>query len=1301
MGSSEGITPRLLRVCHFVSLRCEKFIKSLHRIWHGFWTIFVLLSFLGGIRIGEASVPGPSSDEGSHWSLGVVNPSGLLGKSHILSTVPADVIAISETHLTTVSRQSFFRSLKSTGVGFSHLVSGSPMNPRSIVSDAGEWAGVAVVSKFPSRALPAPWPPDLFETGRIMFSATFLSNFWLNGGVLYGIPPGVTHPLAWERTMDMLDFAVNHLLCACVGPRFLSGDWNFEPHQIRAWNTLESAGWVEIQDLWEKLSGQVPQKTCKAKTQKDFLWISPELARLFTSLDFHDVFADHLVMRATFKSHSTVVDRWLWPKPSPINWTSIPGIPTVVDFTEGDPSDLYQQLWQSREQQAKLILDHQWNPNMAGRASTRAPIYRQGWPAPLKKGRSKDIQPGFHGASVQHSRWFKQLRRLQSYIRWASSDNPSHTRVEHGVGLWTSVLSASGFYPSFSAWWLSRSYRCPSDVSEIPSYPPLAAVAHCIFEAFQVEVRLLENSLNQARRATAQLRREKHPQTIFQDVRRPAALPVETLLEHREARVVEVDTVDHSVVLEPPMDFAPDLPILISGQPVKIHHAEPDQLWVEKLPPVQAGDKVVQTKQVGSLNDIFQAFHDQWKRRWCKHDAVPLSQWKNIIDFARRVMPFRPPAHLDLSPDLLKAEFHRKKKTAATGLDGASREDFVSAGPNFVRSILSLCTRASTDGCWPSQVLSGSVSSLAKTPHASTVNEFRPITIFSFVYRCWASLQARVLLDSADAWADPGIYGNRKGHQAAHLWRTIVHQIETAYSNGTTLSGLTADIEKAFNCIPRWPIFCAALFAGTPFSTMQAWVGAVTGMRRHFKVQDSFSQGFATSTGLAEGDALSCYGMLILDHLFHSWLRQECPPVIAYSFVDNWDLVTPDPNYAITQLQLVMDFASMVDLTVDKKKTYGWSTCPVIRKQFRDSAIPVKGAARDLGAHLAYNRQYTNSTVADRLKSLEEFWISLKKSPSTFKLKIQTLRTVAWPRGLHAVSSTPIGATVWNQLRSKAVQSTLGRKAGVNPFVLLGLVAGGVDPEEVALIASVRDAREFSAEGSMESVVAPLANGFLDLPPNAPSSILLTRLHRVGICVSTSGQLLDRFGAFGLHESFQEVLLRLQWACQQQAAAAVSHRPDFAGLNWVNVWSTRQKIQSLPPELQALYRLNLAGGSFTADFTSHWTDSGTTSCKWCGAQDSLHHRFWCCPQTGPLRVKHAPTASSCADSLPPALALRGWAIYPPTWPRWISYLANLPRDIPEPFCAFPALPWVDVFTDGSCLWQAQPALRLAACCETF
>ena len=39
-------------------------------------------------------------------------------------------------------------------------------------------------------------------------------------------------------------------------------------------------------------------------------------------------------------------------------------------------------------------------------------------------------------------------------------------------------------------------------------------------------------------------------------------------------------------------------------------------------------------------------------------------------------MPYHLAPELDLDEPLLKAEIHRKKKTSATGLDGASREDF-------------------------------------------------------------------------------------------------------------------------------------------------------------------------------------------------------------------------------------------------------------------------------------------------------------------------------------------------------------------------------------------------------------------------------------------------------------------------------------------------------------------------------------------------------------------------------------------------------------------------------------------------
>ena len=152
----------------------------------------------------------------------------------------------------------------------------------------------------------------------------------------------------------------------------------------------------------------------------------------------------------------------------------------------------------------------------------------------------------------------------------------------------------------------------------------------------------------------------------------------------------------------------------------------------------------------------------------------------------------------------LRAEIHRKKKTAATGSDGATRTDFL-YGITFLCSVVSMFYRPGVDGKWPTQILAGSMSSLAKSLDAETVNEYRSITMFGFAYRCWASLHVRFLLDFADFWVHPDIFGHRNGYQTAHLWKQIVHNIEHACATGLSFIGLTADIEKTYkiNLPPR------------------------------------------------------------------------------------------------------------------------------------------------------------------------------------------------------------------------------------------------------------------------------------------------------------------------------------------------------------------------------------------------------------------------------------------------------------------------------------------------------------------
>lgn len=652
--------------------------------------LLTCLLILTSFRIGEARVPGPDT-----WSLGVCNPSGLQGKHHVLSSVPADVVAISETHLSNIARRNLALSFRSTKSHFKHILTGAAMAPRSTATDAGQWAGVAFASAYPCRSLAAPWPPDLFESGRIQFGSFFTPAAWVSGVVVYGYPEGKTHPNALQRTEDILDFAF-HRLSALPGPRFMAGDWNFAPDALSVSSKLRAAGWIEVQDHLASLTGRQVENTCKGATRKDFLWLSPELALGFLDLSVnHEVFADHAVMIAQFAGGTSHLERFPWPCPKPVPWTRVSDLCTAVDFCPpSDPTEQYAQLWKVKEQVAEQSLGVDWLPHMGGRGSQTKPKRVVGRPAPIKQGRAHDVQPSFFGFSAVHAKQFKQLRRLQNYCRWIDS-RPQTGVVDslHGIGLWNSILRAPGFGLSFALWWPTRQYVSPMDPVHLPVHCPPSAVAHQIYEAVLAEVRLFEQRLQNAKQAYRQTQHDHDRNLVFRDVARAPAEPVESLLHKVEATITKVDADECAVELDKPVSLLPDSPVWISGHSHEVIHADHDKIWLHDVTDIQPADRCVQSKHVGDLRALFEAFHDQWKLRWCRHDGLSFSHWTQLLDFAKVVIRPSVIPHLAIDSSLLRAEVSRKKKRAATGLDGVSRDDLLQADP---ATQLSLALPAST-----------------------------------------------------------------------------------------------------------------------------------------------------------------------------------------------------------------------------------------------------------------------------------------------------------------------------------------------------------------------------------------------------------------------------------------------------------------------------------------------------------------------------------------------------------------------------------------------------------------------------
>ena len=779
-------------------------------------------------RIGEAKTPGPTASERT-WSLGVCNPSGLLGKSVLLSGIDSDVIAASETHLTATTRSMLLTSLKSHS-RYSHVVTGALSQARINTIDAGQYTGVATIARVPTRALCAAWPPDLFETGRVQITGSLINNVWVTGAVMYGYPQGKIHQNAQHRSIEILDFLIDHMTQVATGPRYLCGDLNHEVDQLPNLSRLMDLGWREVQDLECQATGRSPHPTCKGCTRKDMLWISPELIASFATVHVdHERFADHSVLRAEFAVDGAFSHRFLWPIPHPVPWTSVPPMDFPLDFQTGQPTALYHDLWHSREQQARTVLRQQWTPQMQGRGQRTQPLKRKGWAAPPRKGRTSDFQPTFYGYNVQHSRWLRQLRRLHNYHRWALAHHgvASGDLQLHGSYLWQSILRAPGFGVSFSSWWTTRRCVGLQDPGFIPVSPPPAHVGYMLCEAFLGEIRAFERTLAAAK-ITAQANAHKaNPNLIYRDTKRPMPEPVTSLLISKKTRVSEVRPDEGAVLVDSTVDFDADVPVLVDSCPVGLIHATDDALYLSDLSSVAVGSQICQTQPIGRLEDVFAAFHDQWKQRWCRHDHVPFDRWDQLIAFARAHLPHGLAPETCITPDLLRAEAASKKPQAATGLDGVSRADLLQVDANVLQSLCNIYCRAGQDGRWPEQIVTGSVASLAKREGACQTQDYRPITVFSMVYRVFSSIQARALLSHAHHWCHADIYGNRKQHQTAQLWRVLVTSIQQAYDQQVCLSGLTADIEKCFNCLPRLPIVASSTACGNSYVCYDCLVWSV------------------------------------------------------------------------------------------------------------------------------------------------------------------------------------------------------------------------------------------------------------------------------------------------------------------------------------------------------------------------------------------------------------------------------------------------------------------------------------------
>ncbi|CAE7233097.1 unnamed protein product, partial [Symbiodinium necroappetens] len=666
--------------------------------------------------------------------------------------------------------------------------------------------------------------------------------------------------------------------------------------------------------------------------------------------------------------------------------------------------------------------------------------------------------------------------------------------------------------------------------------------------------------------------------------------------------------------------------------------------------------------------------------------------------------PKRIPVDAELEQDLPSEHWNRVINFAAvhlpTGPDGFALADLRNMPDSLAVELLSFLSSIEAGvQVWPEQWLLGFVCGLKKPNGALGADGYRPIVLLSIVYRCWSGLRARQLLKHFKDVMPATALGFLPGRETTDFWWQLEAIVELSCQGGLELCGFSTDIVKAFNALPREPIWRIAAQIGFPSSVLVPWRDFLGRLQRRFLIRQCVSEPLRSHAGFPEGCALSTTAMNIACLVFHRYLEVFGRSISPHSYVDNWACTAPSVGQLAHGLNLCSCVMDLLDLTPDDGKTYVWAVQPDSRKQLKALGLPLCTHARELGGVLSFGRATRNLALVERCQNTKDLFARLRRSPATLKQKLSVLPLKFWARALHGISICPLAEAQVHSLRCSATKALRINPAGSSSTLRLSVHSNlDADPGFFQLWATIRDLRRMcSKHDSVLSLWTSFVRGFRGELQHGPFSKLLSVLNRIGWQIAHPPQVVDQHGLELNLLQVPDLTLRrlLEQAWLDQTATEHRHRKTMHDLFGIDRALLRHSERGLPP-LQ-LARLNaLRSGAFLFDDAHSKFDLSITGmCVQCGVADTPEHRVCWCP-----RFQQARTGVEWVCRLWPDLPsctthhlLAPSSPHVPLIRKCLQATPDLSGNFASSTCC---AGFQHLFTDGSCIYPEVPELALAS-----
>ena len=534
---------------------------------------------------------------------------------------------------------------------------------------------------------------------------------------------------------------------------------------------------------------------------------------------------------------------------------------------------------------------------------------------------------------------------------------------------------------------------------------------------------------------------------------------------------------------------------------------------------------------------------------------------------------------------------------------------------------------------------------LPKTDNPGSMNQIRPITIISALFRLYGKVIFRRI---ADQWAltlPKNIMGGLPKRGVKDLAFCQKFTLEQSIQDGVPIAGFSLDLVKAFNTFGRKFLSIAMVKLGIPSRIVNFWIRSLAHLVRFPVVHGRLGDGVASTCGAPEGDSLSVLAMLALSTIFYYRISRVAPCVQPFIYADNWAWMSSSKKAHFQTLIATLNFCAAIAVTIDFDKSWHFGTS----KDFREFAailqllfpsnhhiIQVRTGVKDLGEVVSYNRFVPLDFIKERIQTAIVRIKKLRHLPIDLVDKCRIIQTSGWPLGLYAADTTYVGKKHFHDLRNAMIHALIGHRdfanAWVSGFVISKYLS---DPMVFVLCNILRTCRRLADSDFVQfQRFVSMTNSFQGKRAFGPASTFKLYLDNLGWTLHPDGILsCGQIRQCDIaHDSIPYLVKCVKAAWPECALSNVDRKGvgSFSPHPTIN----QRVMAAFSDSDQKLLAYYFLGAFQPEAIKDKWKKDHRPTCPLCQEVDTRPHRYLECHKLVHIRSQHPEACDILANVRP-------------------------------------------------------------------